>query len=431
VKRAVVCTIIVLLALMPLFAGGKQEAQERKPVTLVYWTHWEQMGIFNNYYVEKGREYAAMHPDELIGVELVTIPYSGYEAKFLSTFNAQKGAPDFFNGMAHIWGGLYKFADRMPEELADRVDEQLASYLKPIGVLDGVRYGIPVEAGNFQQLYVNVDMFQEAGLDPNVPPATFDDLLEYAKKMTKYDNAGNVARGGFGIRYSGGPLGISDKNLTIMHAFGGRMYDPEKNLASGVVNSKESVEALAWIGDLIAKHKVTSLEVGSPSAALAQGRAAMILRESWLIGWLRDNSPNLTFKVYPAPRQRQVIGGGNLFPWANMVYANSPKRELTWRFVDFVFNPENDLEQTMAQGMLPVCQEGYDSQYVRNRADYDSVMTVLKQGPGPAYSYYAPKMNQLADVLGAAILDVMYSRSQAKPALDSAAAKMDAILLRE
>lgn len=430
-KRALICAVVLLLALSPVFAGGKQEAEEKKPETLVYWTHWEQMGIFNNYYVQKGKEYAATHPDELIGVEVVTIPYSGYEAKFLSTFNAKKGAPDFFNGMAHIWGGLYNFADPMPEKLAERVDDQLASYLKPIGVLGGTRYGIPVEAGNFQQLYVNVDMFQEAGLNPNVPPETFDDLLEYAKKMTKYDGSGKVTRGGFGIRYSGGPLGISDKNLTIMHAFGGRMYDPTKNVASGVANSKESVEALDWIGKLITEHKVTSLEVGSPSAALAQSRAAMILRESWLIGWLRDNSPNLNFKVYSAPRQRQIIGGGNLFPWANMVYANSPNRELAWRFIDFVFTPDNDLEQTMAQGMLPVCQAGYDSDYVRNRADYDSVMTVLKQGPGPAYSYYAPKMNQLADVFGAAILDVMYSRSAAKPALDAAAGKMDAILARE
>jgi multiple sugar transport system substrate-binding protein len=157
----------------------------------------------------------------------------------------------------------------------------------------------------------------------------------------------------------------------------------------------------------------------------------MILRESWLVGWLRDNSPNLKFKVFAAPRQRQVIGGGNLFPWANMVYANSPNKDLAWRFIDFVFTPENDLEQNMAQGNLPVCEAGYDSDYVRKRPDYESVRTVLKQGPGPAYGYYIPKMNQLADVFGDAILAVMFGKSEAKPALDAAATKMDAILARE
>ena len=181
-KRIVLFTLFLALLTPLLFAGGAQEEQKREPATLVYWTHWDQMKIFNNYYVEKGKEYAKMHPEELKGVEVVVIPYSGYEAKFLSTFNAKKGAPDFFNGMTHIWAGLYNFADPMPEAFAKRIDENLVSYLKPIGKHDGVRYGIPVESGNFQQLYINVDMFKEAGLDPDVPPETMDDLLAYAKK---------------------------------------------------------------------------------------------------------------------------------------------------------------------------------------------------------------------------------------------------------
>ena len=53
----------------------------------------------------------------------------------------------------------------MPEAFAAWVDENVVDYLKDIGVYDGVRYGVPQEAGNFQQLYINVDMFEAAGLD--------------------------------------------------------------------------------------------------------------------------------------------------------------------------------------------------------------------------------------------------------------------------
>ena len=32
-------------------------------------------------------------------VEVVTVPYQGYEAKYLAAFMGRSGAPDFFNGM--------------------------------------------------------------------------------------------------------------------------------------------------------------------------------------------------------------------------------------------------------------------------------------------------------------------------------------------
>ena len=163
--------LFVALLAVPIFASGKAEsAEEKGPVKLIYMTEWEQMTEFNNYFAEKGEEFAKLYPDECSGVEVITIPYSGYEAKFLSSFNAGTIPCDFYKGMAHVWAGQYDYADPMPEEFAEYLDQELVSYLKPIGMYNGVRYGYPVEAGNFQQLYINVDMFEEAGLDPNDPP---------------------------------------------------------------------------------------------------------------------------------------------------------------------------------------------------------------------------------------------------------------------
>ena len=49
-------------------------AQQKK---LVLWTHWEQNPDFNKWYAEKGKEFAKKTGYE---VEVVTIPYQGYEA---------------------------------------------------------------------------------------------------------------------------------------------------------------------------------------------------------------------------------------------------------------------------------------------------------------------------------------------------------------
>ena len=252
-------------------------------------------------------------------------------------------------------------------------------------------------------------------------------LLEYAKKLTKYDENGNVTVAGFALRYSGEGQGVADKNLTILHAFGGRMFDPETRKASGVVNSPESVAGLTWIKKCL-DEKVTSLEIGVPETAFSQGRAAMMLRESWVSGWLDESAPDINYMIYPAPAQKEAIGGGNLFPWCNLVYNGSPNKELAWRFLEFLMTPENDLEQNERQGLLPVMEASYDSEYVENRKDFDSVQEVVSRGPGPAYDYYIPEMNELASVFGTAVQNVMYGYDEPQSALDKAAVEMDKIL---
>ena len=72
-------------------------AQQKK---LVLWTHWDQNPEFNKWYAEKGKEFAKKSGYE---VEVVTIPYQGYEAKYLAAFMAKNSAPDIFMGMTHQW----------------------------------------------------------------------------------------------------------------------------------------------------------------------------------------------------------------------------------------------------------------------------------------------------------------------------------------
>ena len=134
--------MIAVFALTLLLVSSVAWAE---PVKLIYWTHWEQNPLFNAYYEEAGREFAALYPDECSGVEVVTVPYSGYYARYLAAFMAGVGAPDLFNGAPHDWAGLYDFADPMPAELAAKVEETIVNTARPFGVFSGVRYGFPVE----------------------------------------------------------------------------------------------------------------------------------------------------------------------------------------------------------------------------------------------------------------------------------------------
>ncbi len=418
----------VMMLLVLVVAAGISVAAAPKKTKLVYWTHWEQNPKFNAYYVEAGKQFAKLHP-ECEGVEVVTIPYSGYEAKYLASFMARTGAPDFFNGAAHDWAGKYQFADKMPANIAKAVTTEAASTAIPFGLFNGVRYGFPVEGGNFQYMFINVDMFVEAGLDPNKPPTTLTEMLAAAKKLTKYDASGKVVRSGFGLRYAGNQTGITDKYLPILHAFGGVMVDPKYKKALGVVNSPAAIDALTFYGDLVNKNKIASLEVGNPEVAFGKGLAAIIFRESWLPGWLIANAPNIKYKVYALPSQKVAPGPGALFGWSDLVYKNSPNKKLAWEFLNFMWSKQNDLARATAQDIMPVFKSNFDTEFVKQRPDYAAIMDMAKRPPAPAY--FHPKMNEVASVYGDAVLDVVYNRKDAKTALNGAAAKINQILKQQ
>ncbi|MBA3872130.1 MAG: extracellular solute-binding protein, partial [Anaerolineae bacterium] len=53
---------------------------------------------------------------------------------------------------------------------------------------DGKIWAIPFQRST-PILYYNKDQFREVGLDPNTPPKTTQDLVDYAKKLTKADGS--------------------------------------------------------------------------------------------------------------------------------------------------------------------------------------------------------------------------------------------------
>src|ERR1044071_1976408 len=59
----------------------------------------------------------------------------------------------------------------------------------------GKTWGVPFQRSTIV-LYWNKEAFKEAGLDPNRPPATWAEQLEYAKKLTKHDASGHATQWG-------------------------------------------------------------------------------------------------------------------------------------------------------------------------------------------------------------------------------------------
>ncbi len=77
----------------------------------------------------------------------------------------------------------------------------------------------------------------------------------------------------------------------------------------------------------------------------------------------------------------------------------------------------------------PRWKENFDSDYVKQRPDYEAIKAMLAQRVPP--NYYIPAAHELAYALGDAVLEVLYNKKTPKQALDDAAQRMDQILAEQ
>ena len=68
----------------------------------------------------------------------------------------------------------------------------------------GKTWGIPFQRSTVV-MYWNKELFKEAGLDPEKAPNTWDEQVEFAKKLTKRDGSDNVTQWGMQVPSSGFP----------------------------------------------------------------------------------------------------------------------------------------------------------------------------------------------------------------------------------
>src|SRR5205823_1424299 len=70
------------------------------------------------------------------------------------------------------------------------------------GTYKGKVYGIPFQRSTIV-MYWNKEAFKEAGLDPEKPPASWNEMASMAAKLVKKDASGNVARWGVSVPSTG------------------------------------------------------------------------------------------------------------------------------------------------------------------------------------------------------------------------------------
>ena len=165
----------------------------------------------------------------------------------------------------------------------------------------GDLYGLPFLQDDWG-FYWNTDAFKEVGLDPTKPPKTLDELWDYAKKLTKYNPDGSIARAGFIPDYPG-------KNLSELYRlFGCELYDAATQKLTA--NSPACVAWFDWYkkwhDEYDKNGEMTNLVASKGSEdedLFYTGKVAMGLFGEWLPGaaYAPNFAPNLNYETAGFP----------------------------------------------------------------------------------------------------------------------------------
>ena len=107
------------------------------------------------------------------------------------------------------------------EDLSESV---YPSFIPPVLFEDEV-YAVPIVA-NPRVMALSRSAFEAAGLDPEEPPTTLDELREAAQQLTVRDESGNVTQTGFD--FWANPSNYRQQFVNFLGAEGGTMFDGEE-----------------------------------------------------------------------------------------------------------------------------------------------------------------------------------------------------------
>ncbi|WP_407319536.1 extracellular solute-binding protein [Isoptericola halotolerans] len=259
------------------------------------------------------------------------------------------------------------------------VDDQVVSDATTPAALPAVTYEDSVYAWPLimgaKPAALSRSAFEEAGLDPNSPPETLDELMSMAEELTEYDDNGTVTRAGFDF------WGVAYRHVftTLLGALGHDLYESGE---PGFANP-EGEEALDWMVDAINDSHVTEygLESASGAPLMYTGEAAMGLVGGYIdceeVGQevcddlvffnITDESPALF-----TGGQVASIGAGTDLP------------DASWAFIEAMSTPEAEAAMAAMNFAVPAVAGSAESDVVTSNPAstfvYENLDNVVFEG---------------------------------------------------
>ena len=217
----------------------------------------------------------------------------------------------------------------------------------------GKTWGIPFQRSTIV-MYYNKDAFRAAGLDPEKPPATWDELVAAGKKLTKADGS----QWGVMIPSTGYPYWMfgaltMQNGQVLMNGDGNETY----------FDHPDVVGALQFWKDLGSKYEVMpsgTIEWGTLRQNFLEGKTAIMWHSTGNLTAVKNNAGfDFGVAMLPASKRRGTpTGGGNFYIFKK---TSPEERKAAMRLIKFMTSPERSAEWSMQTGYMGVSPAAYET----------------------------------------------------------------------
>jgi multiple sugar transport system substrate-binding protein len=366
------------------------------------------------------KRFEAANPG--IKVKHTHVPYDDFRVKIAAAIPAGQG-PDVVQ-LFYGWLQDYLKAGLLQPLPAGafstvEIEREFFPIVQQMKV-DGKYYALPTAVRSLA-LFWNKALFKEAGLDPERPPATLDELVDYARKLTKRSANGDLLQAGITI-----DMGGQDHHWlreVLIRQFGGAPYSADRKTVT--YNTDAGVAATQWYIDLAAKQKVGQIGFLTDGVtAFRSGKAGMTIDGSFRLGAL-DGQKGLDYGVAELPAYKGIKSNFASY-WVNGITtkATGPKQDAAVKFLKFLTTPEAMELWMNTVGELPARRSVAEKDANKNHAKYGPFIR------GLTYSYATDFVNESAQrkVLIDMVDKVMLNNVPTKDAVAQAAGEEQKLL---
>ena len=256
------------------------------------------------------------------------------------------------------------------------VDDFIDSFMLDSYVEGGHIISIPFQRSTMV-LFYNKDAFREVGLDPEHAPQNWEELVDFAQKLTndkRYGVAIALNSGSAQWAFTGFSLQNCTNGVGLMSGDGKEVY----------FNTPENIEALQLWLDLQNKYKCMAPGIvqwtDMPTQFLA-GEVAMIYHTTGNLTNIKNNA-NFDFGVAFLPAGRQwgaPTGGGNFYITKGI---SEERQQAAWKYIKFMCSTENAAQWSIDTGYVATRESCYETEVLKNYyASFPQALVAYQQLP--------------------------------------------------
>jgi arabinogalactan oligomer/maltooligosaccharide transport system substrate-binding protein len=389
---------ILSLLLVALVVLGSVSVVMAQDTEIIY---WDTMGDSERAVFEE--IVNACETQLGIAVDYQYVPFSEAQQNYRTA--AQGGAAPDVMRTEVAWTAEFAAAGYLLDLTDQITDEERASYAEApfnYNVYGGKIWGLP-QVTDAPALYYNKALYEAAGLDPEAPPTSMDELKEHALAISALSTDEQPLVGL-------APVQGAYFFQPFMWAFGGGLIDTSGDEPVILINSQGTYDAFAFLQDLrdsgaMGAEYDPANQYTNSLTAFKEGAAGMLVNGPWESTNILTTGPAFVdtpealgvAPVPPGPEGQGSPVGGHGYT----IYGGTPYPEESLAFVRCLNQPENQLRLATDLNLVPTLLEVYDAPELQENAvlqGFFAQMRVATNRPvivagGQIYTEFGPRFD--------------------------------------